>query len=1013
MAINNPLTKEIDDINQRIRSRQNIDELARDELFWLLKNQTDKRIIIDNTFNNWFANISTNIADIQTRLNTINTRLPIVNGDITTNEWLIQNRDIATNTAIQAAINTDTRLATIDWDIATNETDRTNFNVQATVIATLAINTEFQDIRNDILQIDNDFWWATPDERKRLEQRKKTATTREGQIRQEVRKDIEQQLRNIENRIVELRTQRRERVQAITDEQRLIRQTARQTTDTNLTRDRAERDQLQTERTNIQNILNYQAILATRGAELNNIQTVINDINVQTAIQPQTSTLWWNFNPIPLNTLFLQNNANRQMQYTFCDNNTGELLSSQWNTLNVTLPNGNAATVTWLQIQNGQINANNIQIQPIDSIQFPVNIQIAIRGRHQEINTAVNIDHFKTMILRIDAPQLPLADRQQAYNNLNQNNNQGQPTINNRLDAEYSDPTRTTIENEVIKAILDENGNKAEIDQIFNNEQQRNLLIQRIRSIPNLIPVFTIQNLQNWFTNEMTRINRNVPVQYLINQQAFTDYLRLNMDENVRNYVRGQIRDAINTGPQRNNILRTVMNFQSDVINNRLDNNDHRTLDQRISNNRPQGHPNTRWQRLIRRDSNKNNWTKFLDGRESKSFEDKIETNEGELGFDLKVAVHGVNKIVTTINIKGEDEPIILDTRDVNEMTHMILRLEATKTGEPINRKLRCRMAMNAVKAVVAISPVTLHRQYQGNIIATDGQQYQIDRLSAHIRWGNLMLRGSCATSHNNPQAQPPQYRQRVNHVVFDEQRYKWLHNIDELERGMVGLSEQVNNIMNAMGNEFRTATSRIKASPLMKYNTTQYLRWGPIKRLRWRMVYGKTNRKFDFDISATSGSKTVNIKFEKGKFTLSWTFKDKPFEFKGRNLGVLLRKKIDRLRVFDGVELPIFEKINEAMIIQLRTNNLISPENFWVADLNPNKTGRVFFMDSQWDLSYIEIEDRNLNPLWGRNHGRIDFNDLPPQRIRCNETERREFMQNPLLSGRLIRAMRKRLQLV
>ncbi|MEI6672270.1 MAG: hypothetical protein WCL02_02680 [bacterium] len=232
----------------------------------------------------------------------------------------------------------------------------------------------------------------------------------------------------------------------------------------------------------------------------------------------------------------------------------------------------------------------------------------------------------------------------------------------------------------------------------------------------------------------MTRINRNVPVQYLVSQQAFTDYLRLNLQENTRNFVRNQIRTAINGTPQRNNILRTVMDFQSDVINNRLDNNDHRTLDQNVPNIRPQGHPNTRWQRLIRRNSNKNNWTKFLDGRESQSFEDKIETNEGELGFDLKVAVHGVNKIVTTINIKGEDEPIILDTRDVNEMTHMILRLEATKTGEPINRKLRCRMAMNAIKAVVAISPVTLHRQYQGNIIATDGQPYQIDRLSAHIR---------------------------------------------------------------------------------------------------------------------------------------------------------------------------------------------------------------------------------------------------------------------------------------
>ena len=67
-----------------------------------------------------------------------------------------------------------------------------------------------------------------------------------------------------------------------------------------------------------------------------------------------------------------------------------------------------------------------------------------------------------------------------------------------------------------------------------------------------------------------------------------------------------------------------------------------------------------------------------------------------------------------------------------------------------------------------------------------------------------------------------------------------------------------------------------------------------------------------------------MNITFERGVFTLSGTFKDRPYEFRGRSLGALLRRKIDRLRVFDGVELPIFEKINEAMIERLRTNNLI-----------------------------------------------------------------------------------------
>ncbi len=779
-----------------------------------------------------------------------------------------------------------------------------------------------------------------------------------------------------------------------------------------------QRTPLEVQRTEYNTIITtYWPILTLRRNEIIAITTAMNNFHI-TNILPNTTPTPYNGNlafaggagNLNLNTRFRRMWA-LPISYNFCDNITWATLA--WNTANGwQVPvNGTHVTIRGLQIAWNTLSWTGVTIEPVEGIQFPLNVEIAIRGRIFESTTNTNLDTYKTLRLTLQAPQLAWANtanptgvgspRATAYTNLNT-----WWAIHTRLAAEYSEPHRTTIENEVIWGILRANGNQTEIDQIYNNEQQRNILIQRIRAIPGLIPVFALPHLQAGFMLEMIREDRNIPVQYLINPQAFTDYLRLNMNGNIRDYVREQIWNGINTTAQRNNILRMVMDFQSDTINDRLDNNDHITLDWSISTLRPQAHPNNRWQRLTRRNSNKNNRTKFLDGRESKKFEDKLETNEGELGFDIQVAVHGVNKIVATINIKGEDEPIILDTRDVNEMTHMILRLEATKSGEPINRKLRCRMAMNAVKAVVSMSPVTLHRQYDGNVTAIDGQIYTIDRVSAHIRWDNLVLRWSCAGSHIN--------RQRVNHVIFNEQRYKWLHNIDELERGMVGLSHQINDIMNAMGNEFREATSRIKAAPLMTYNTKYYLRWWPIKRLRGRMMYGKTNYNFDFDTTATSGSKKANIKFEKGIFTVSGTFKDKPYEFKGKNIGVIIRKKIDRVRIFDGLELPIFEKINESMIEKLRTNNLIGPENFWVSDLDTNKTGRVFFMDNHWHLSYTEIEDRNLNPLRnGRTYGRINPNDLPPQRIRCNETERREFMQNPLLSGRLIRAMRGRLQLI
>ena len=123
-----------------------------------------------------------------------------------------------------------------------------------------------------------------------------------------------------------------------------------------------------------------------------------------------------------------------------------------------------------------------------------------------------------------------------------------------------------------------------------------------------------------------------------------------------------------------------------------------------------------------------------------------------------------------------------------------------------------------------------------------------------------------------------------------------------------------------------------------------------------------------------------------------------------------ILRKKINRKRVFDWIELAMVAAINEQYVEKLRTNNLIQTENFAVSDLNENKTWKVYIFDEWGNLSYLEIEDRALNPLWGRNAWLIDPATIPVQRIRCNDQERKEFMQNPLLAGRLLREMRRRL---
>ena len=713
--------------------------------------------------------------------------------------------------------------------------------------------------------------------------------------------------------------------------------------------------------------------------------------------------LWSNQNQqINLDAIFFPNNQPNNYSYDFCD--------QTWNLLNRNGNNFVATTVWWqniningLNIQNvanvNQLDLNNLWIDNTDWLEFPLRISLNVRCRIQDPATWLNIDHHKPIILTIDRPQLILQQRQTVYTTLAWQ-------INNRIDSEYGDNSRENLENEVIWNILREWWNQAEIDEIYNNETRRNLFIERVRRrMAWIIPIIPIANLRTWFETDMTRLDRDVPVQYLVSEARFADYLRLNMQENIREYLRWQISNVINTPPNRNNMIQELLAFQADLANNRVDNDSHIRALAAIPNDNPQWHANSWWQRLFGRRSNKNNYTKFFQWREQSIENQTLETENGNINYGIHVEVLWVNKITATINIEGKDEPEIIDAPNHNALIRWILSRTATKDGEPLNRKLRCHLAIDTLKALVMMSPQRLSRQ----IPVTQFQNAQwvnidCDRIEAWVHGWNLVIRAGRVNLPN---------RTRENVTIFDESSFKNLHNINLLEDGITQLSTQVNSIMNASAIEYEETVNNLRNKSLRKFDTKQFLRFWPVKRLRWRMAYWKTNNDFDFTTSANAGKKSVNISLSKWEFTLSWDFEWKAYEFKSKDIGVLLRKKINRKRVFDWLELAIVERANEAYIERLRTNNLVSTESFAVADLNQDKTWRIYIYDDAWNLSYLEIEDRNLNPIanWG-NAGRIPSNNIPVERVRCNEMERREFFQNPFLAWRLRRVMRRRLAL-
>jgi hypothetical protein len=64
-----------------------------------------------------------------------------------------------------------------------------------------------------------------------------------------------------------------------------------------------------------------------------------------------------------------------------------------------------------------------------------------------------------------------------------------------------------------------------------------------------------------------------VPAQYLVNQRAFSDYVRHCIPDNLREYTSDRIYQQINN-TIRTELLQELINFQADVANNPVDNYD-------------------------------------------------------------------------------------------------------------------------------------------------------------------------------------------------------------------------------------------------------------------------------------------------------------------------------------------------------------------------------------------------------------------------------------------------------
>jgi hypothetical protein len=182
---------------------------------------------------------------------------------------------------------------------------------------------------------------------------------------------------------------------------------------------------------------------------------------------------------------------------------------------------------------------------------------------------------------------------------------------------------------------------------------------------------------------------------------------------------------------------------------------------------------------------------------------------------------------------------------------------------------------------------------------------------------------------------------------------------------------------------------------------------WSPRKKL----MNIRKNRTTDFSfewLEIPDTSPKINISFNKNIFTIQIEWREKPIQWK--NLGKLLQKREDGIRIFDWKELKIISSIYQKLVVNFRKNAKIRNTNFAVRDSIKN---RVYIIDSAGEVNFIDLQNtRNTDPLKkGKNYGILKTIPSTGRLLLNKKQQKEEFYQNPLLMWQLMKIMNKKLR--
>lgn len=462
----------------------------------------------------------------------------------------------------------------------------------------------------------------------------------------------------------------------------------------------------------------------------------------------------------------------------------------------------------------------------------------------------------------------------------------------------------------------------------------------------------------NSFWNEYMK-KKKEQWRYIYSEADYTGYLLSNIHEDMKLYMKDYVKNKLKSKDLE--IKKELPEFFADALVSWWDDHVERKRTSRFM----KSHIDTKLSKELKKD----NYLKFLVGENHELNSQKVSLDKGkEISYDMGLSVLSPNSFQLKLKIGDKEQTLLWNS-------HFSLIDNVLNSYDIPEGKVRLHIAYNIYKSMIVMTEkasmsLTTKR---GNI-----------RKTLSLSGNNIVLSKSRLKSD----------RTSTNTMIFDEAEFQKTNDMKQLSGWLKDAAIFYHDIMQENYTSFRNSTKwKFLGNRYTQTRLPSSRLFSPIKKL----LNSNKSLDFDFEKTVTIWEESIQIKFEKNKFTLVCGEKT----YSSFDLSKILNKS-----VFHGKERKLFGEIYQELISKLRGNSKIKNKDFYVVDPIKAKT---YIINKDGKVGYINQENKEIVSRNGQKKWRWIVKNTSYSMTMLTNTN--ELYQDPYLMSLLIRTMNEELR--